>query len=320
MKVLITPRSFKNYRDLVLPHFAARGWKVVENTSGRTLNEDDLIAACQSGIDGMIVGLDPLTARVLRECRSLKAISKYGVGLDNIDLATASELSIEVRAAVGSNNVSVAELTIALMFETARRVSVQGATVKAGKWERVLGIELTGKRLGLVGGGQIGQEVAVRAKGLKMEVSLYDPYFRHTQFLEAYGIQRADSLSMLLAEADVVSLHAPLNSETRHIISTATLAAMKPSAILINTARGELIDEEALYAALSAKRLAFAAADVFSCEPPPADAPLLGLDNFLLTPHTGAYTAEANARMAMLSTENLIAMLTGHHREEELRP
>ncbi|MBT9134479.1 MAG: Hydroxypyruvate reductase [Firmicutes bacterium] len=316
MRVLITPRSFKNYRELVLPFLRSRGWEVVENTSGRTLNEDDLIAACQADIDGIIVGLDPLTDRVLRECRNLKAVSKYGVGLDNIDLATARELGIEVRAAVGSNNVSVAELAIALMFETARRVSAQSARVKAGKWERVLGMELTGKRLGLVGGGQIGQEVAVRARGLKMDVSIYDPYFTATQFLEAHGIQRVDSLQTLLSEADVVSIHAPLTSETKHIISTATLELMKPSAILINTARGELIDEHALHAALSARRIAFAASDVFSSEPPPPDAPLLGLDNFLLTPHTGAYTAEANERMAMLSTQNLIAMLTiGHSKE-----
>ena len=313
MKVLITPRSFKNYRDLVLPHFASRGWAVVENMSGSTLHEDDLVAACQTGVDGIIVGLDPMPARVLRECRGLKAISKYGVGLDNIDLLTAKELGIAVRAAVGSNNISVAELTIALMFEAARRVSVQSAKVKAGKWERTLGVELTGKHLGLVGGGQIGQEVAVRARGLRMEVSIYDPYLNDTQFLADHDIRRVDSLPTLLSEADVVSLHAPLNSQTRHLLSATTLELLQPSAIIINTARGELIDEQALYAALYAKRIAFAAADVFSCEPPPPHAPLLGLDNFILTPHAGAYTAEANERMAVLSAENLIAMLTSNN-------
>jgi D-3-phosphoglycerate dehydrogenase len=310
MRVLITPRSFKNYRDLVLPHFTSRGWTVAENTSGRTLTEDDLIDACHAGVDGIIVGLDPMPGRVLRECVGLKAISKYGVGLDNIDLLTAKELGIEVRAAIGSNNISVAELAIALMFGAARRVSAQSAKVKAGKWERTLGMELTGKRLGLVGGGQIGQEVAVRARGLRMEVLIYDPYLNAEQFLATYGIKRVDSLSTLLSEADVVSLHAPLNSQTRHLISATTLALMKPSAIIINTARGELIDEQALFLALQAKRIAFAAADVFSSEPPPPHAPLLGLDNFLLTPHSGAYTAEANERMAVLSAENLIAMLT----------
>ena len=293
MKVLITPKSFKDYQDKTYPLLEAQGLEIIENATGRTLKEEEIINLARSGVVGIIVGIDPLPERVLRACADLKAISKYGVGMDNIDLVAAEGLGIRVKNAVGSNTVSVAELTVALMFEAARHISVLAREVKNGRWDRVKGFELTGKRLVLLGGGQIGKEVARRGVGLGMEVSIFDPYFADPAFLETFGVRRLATLKDAFMEADIVSLHLPLTETTRHIIGTEALKLLRPSAVLINTSRGELVDEHALYDALKEKRLAFAAQDVFSTEPPARETPLLSLDTFILTPHTGAYTAEA---------------------------
>ena len=309
MKILITPKSFRNYKDKTYPLLQNLGYKIVENDLGRTMSEDEIIEYAKENVVGIIIGVDPLTERVLMECKDLKAISKYGVGMDNIDLKAAEKLGINVKNAVGSNNVSVAELAVALIFEAARRVSVLGSNVKKGSWDRVQGIELTGKTIAIIGGGQIGKEVAKRAKGLCMDIILYDPYFTDMDFLKKNEIALCGSLNQALAASDIVSLHLPLTPETKHMIHKDTLNVMKPSAILINTSRGELVDEEALYIALKEKTIAFAAQDVFSKEPPSPGEKLLTLDNFVLTPHAGAYTSEAVEKMALFSTNNLIEML-----------
>lgn len=309
MRVLITPKSFKNYKDETYPELISRGYEIIENTTGRTLSEDEIILLAGQDVQGIIVGVDILSARVLAGCQDLRAISKYGVGLDNIDLAAAARRNIKVMNAVGSNNISVAELTLALMFEAARHVSVMASNVKSGRWERALGVELTGKTLGLIGGGQIGKEVAKRARGLQMKVVIHDPYFKDASFLADHDIALCESLAEILKQSDILSLHLPLTPETRCLINANTLTMMKPTAVLLNTSRGELVDEGALYVALKDKVISFAAQDVFSAEPPLPGEKLLTLDNFLLTPHAGAYTSEAIEKMALYSTQNLIAML-----------
>lgn len=309
MKVLITPKSFRNYKEKTYPLLESMGYEIIENNTGRTLTEEEIIELAQKNVAGIIIGVDPLSERVLKSCRDLKAISKYGVGMDNIDLMAAQKLHIKVKNAVGSNNISVAEMAIALMFEAARKVSVLSSTVKSGGWDRIKGVELTGKTIGVIGGGQIGKEVAKRAKGLCMEVLLYDPYFKDFEYLKKYGIILSDSLDKTLEISDVISLHLPLTDETKNLINAHTLKMMKSSAILINTSRGELIDEESLYKALKENIIAFAAQDVFSKEPPSSDEKLLTLENFILTPHAGAFTDEAVERMAMYSTHNLLEML-----------
>ncbi|HYH04803.1 MAG TPA: phosphoglycerate dehydrogenase [Bacillota bacterium] len=309
MKVLITPKSFGNFKEITYPLLESLGYEIIPNTLGRTMTEDEIIAQAGQEVVGIIVGVDPLSERVLSQCKDLKAVSKYGVGMDNIDLKAAEKLNIKVKNAVGSNNISVAELAIALMFEAARRVSTLNDSVKHGGWDRVKGIELTDKKMAVIGGGQIGKEVAKRASGLCMDVAIYDPYFNDTEFLQKYDINRCATLEEALSVADVVSLHLPLTPETKNMINSNTLALMKRSAILINTSRGELVDEESLYAALQQNTIAFAAQDVFSKEPPAPDEKLLTLENFLLTPHAGAFTTEANEKMAVFSTRNLIEML-----------
>lgn len=312
-KILITPRSFKNHKQKAYPLLEEKGYEIIENNSGRTLTENEIIEIARQDVVGIIIGVDPLPAFVIEQLKSLKAISKYGVGMDNIALDKAAEMGIKVKNAIGTNNISVAEMTIALMFALARRIPQNSDFVKGGGWNRIGGFELTGKKLGLVGGGMIGREVAKRACGLEMQVSIYDPYFSDEGFLRQYGINRSDTLELLLEESDIVSLHVPATADTKQMINKNSLGRMKSSAILINTARGELVDEQALYDALVSGRIAGAAQDVFSSEPPAKDEKLLKLDNFILTPHIGALTGEAGEKMALVSTLNLLEML-GHKR------
>lgn len=308
-KVLITPKSFKNYKEKAYKLLQDHGYEIIENNLGRTMTEEEIIEMAADDVVGIIIGIDPLPANVLEQCKSLRAISKYGVGMDNIDLKRADELGILVKNAVGTNAISVAEHAIALMFAATRQLPSIAAGVKAYGWERSIGFELTNKNLGLVGGGQIGKEVAKRAVGLGMKVTIYDPYFNDFEFLEKYNIQTVDELPELLKGSDVISLHLPATEETKGLINVETLKLMKPTATLINTSRGELVDEAALYHALVNQEIAVAAQDVYSSEPPEQGDLLVALPNFILTPHIGAFTHEAVERMAMVSTENLINML-----------
>ncbi|MBZ4658819.1 MAG: phosphoglycerate dehydrogenase [Desulfacinum sp.] len=302
--VLITPKSYYEVRKEMEP--LLKGCRVIYNETGRTLTEEEMCRLA-SRADGILVGVDPVSRRVIESAPRLKAVSKYGVGVDNIDREALEERGIPLTTTPGANNVSVAELTVGLLFVLARNLYAAAAEVKAGGWSRVRGTELTGKTLGLVGCGGIGREVARRARGLLMKVCFYDPYFQEERFIREHELERLP-LEELLAVSDFVSLHVPLTGETRKLMNRERLERMKPGAYLVNTARGELVDEEALYWALSSGRLAGAACDVFSQEPP-GDHPLLRLDNFLLTPHVGAHTHEAVTRMAKAATENLLRLL-----------
>jgi D-3-phosphoglycerate dehydrogenase len=307
-KILITPRSFRESGEAPLRFLREKGFEIVENSTGKTLDEAQMCALC-ADIEGLVVGIDPVTRKVLESAPKLRAISKYGAGLDNVDLVAAAERGVQVRAAVGTNARSVAELAIGLMFAMARHLVPAGATTKAGGWGRTRGVELQGRTLGILGLGSIGREVAKMAHGLGMQVLAYDPVVEPTApFLVEHGIQLADRAEVIRG-ADFLTLHLPLLDSTRSMMDAVTLATMKPTAVLINTSRGELVDEAALLDALTNRRLGGAASDVFSKEPPAADHPLLKLDNFLLTPHIGAYTLEANRRMAEVSAANLAEML-----------
>ena len=301
-KILITPKSFSQAGDAPYKLLREAGLDVVENKTGKTLDETQLIDQC-SDIAGIIVGVDPLTATVLKSAKNLKAISKYGAGLDNIDLKAAEELGIKVERAAGTNAVSVAELAIGLFFSMARSIPVISNVTKSGKWDRVKGIELTGKTVGIVGFGNVGKEVARMAGGIGMKVLAYDPFID----VQKYSV-KACSLEEIIKEADFLTLHLPLTEDTKDMINKAALASMKKTAYLVNTSRGELVDEDALYEALTKGVIAGAAEDVFSKEPP-AGHKLLSLDNFILTSHIGGFTVEAIEKMAMQSAINLINLL-----------
>lgn len=308
-KILVTPKSFQKYKQKPYEMLQLAGYEIIENTTGKTLSENQLLELATNDVIGIIVGVDPLPSQILEAFKGLKAISKYGVGMDNIDLEKANEMGIAVRNAVGTNNISVAELAIGLMFESSRRLSSTIKEVKQFGWERTIGTELTNKNLLVFGGGQIGKEVAKRARGLEMNVIIYDPYFNDQEFLDSYGVKREVEFLEAIKQADIITLHMPVTKDTKHLINENVLKQMKPSAILINTARGELVDEKALYEALNNGSIAVAAQDVYSKEPPTKGDSLVQLPNFILTPHIGAFTNEAVERMAVVSTHNLLEML-----------
>ena len=303
-KILITPKSYYRIREKMLP--LLKDYELKFNDTGITFTEEQMIDLAKD-VDGIIIGVDPITESVLENAKNLKAISKYGVGMDNINVKEAEKRNIKISKTPGTNNISVAELTIGLMFDLARNISINVSKVKDNKWERVKGVELTDKTLGIIGCGSIGKEVVRRARGLEMSVLINDPYFKDQELIRDQAINLSDK-STLIENSDFISLHLPLNSETKNIISKNELKKMKESSYLINTARGGLIDEEALLWALKNNEISGAACDVFS-EEPPGQHPLLELDNFILTPHIGANTKESVLRMANQATENIIEML-----------
>lgn len=305
-KILITPKSFSNAKQKAMELLNQFDFEIIENTTGKTYNEEQMKELC-SDIDGIIVGIDPMGENVLRNAKKLKAISKYGAGLDNVDLKTAEDLGIKVDRALATNATSVAELAVGMFFNLSRNIIPSAISVKNNGWSRIIGQELTGKTVGIVGLGAIGREVARMSYGIGMNIIAYDPYFKDETFIAQYKITISE-IEDLFSNCDYVSLHLPLTEETENIINSKTLSMMKKSAYIVNTSRGGLIDEDALYDALSKGIIAGAAADVFSTEPA-GEHKLLTLENFILTAHIGAFTKEATEKMVIQSTKNLIRML-----------
>ncbi|MBI4519219.1 MAG: phosphoglycerate dehydrogenase [Gemmatimonadetes bacterium] len=260
---------------------------------------DELAKAVES-CDAIVVRSGvKVTRELLARARRVRVIGRAGVGVDNIDVDAATERGIAVLNAPAGNTTSAAELTFALILGIARKVAAADRSVREGKWARsqFAGTELHGKTLGLIGAGRIGGEVAKRARAFGMRVLAHDPYLS-AERAEALGVERV-SLAELLPVADFISLHTPLTAATRNLIGEAQLAMMKPTACLINVARGEIVDEGALTRALESGKIAGAALDVFSVEPLPADSPLRAAPNLLVTPHLGASTAEAQESVAL---------------------
>ena len=248
-------------------------------------------------------------AAIIAAGHRLAVIGRAGTGLDNIDLDAAGAAGISVVNAPAANTTAAAEHALALMFALARHVPEADASLRAGEWRRAdfIGIELAGKTLGLVGLGRIGLTVAVRARAMEMTLLAADPFVT-AEAAVGHAI-RMVSLAELLAAADVVSVHVPLSAATRGLIGADELALMKPTALLINTARGGLVDEAALARALVDGRLAGAGIDVYADEPLPPDSPLRSAPNTVLTPHLGASTAEAQVRAAVQTAEQVLAVL-----------
>ncbi|EYS84887.1 hydroxyacid dehydrogenase [Cupriavidus sp. SK-4] len=262
-------------------------------------------------VDAVISRTVDLTGAAIDACPTLKVISKHGVGVSNIDVGAATKRGIPVYVTPGANAQSVAELTLGLMFAAARRVTWMDSELRAGRWTRAQdGVELHGRTIGLVGFGQVAQRVARVCLALGMQVAAFDPALASTA-VPAAGATRFDTLEALLAVSDVVSLHAPLNQHTRAMIGPAQLACMRHGAILINTARGELVDEAALVAALRGGQLHAAGLDTMAVEPLPAGSPLLTLGNVVLTPHVGGSTPTALAAMASDAVRNVLGYLQG---------
>jgi D-3-phosphoglycerate dehydrogenase / 2-oxoglutarate reductase len=272
--------------------------------------ESDLAEAI-ADCDGIVIrSATKLTADVLRHAQRLKVIGRAGVGVDNVDVEAATRKGIVVANAPESTVVSAAEHTLALLFALARHVPEAHAALKEGRWERSRfgGIELAGKTLGVLGFGRIGQQVARRALALEMRVVAYDPFVSRDRFREL-GVERVESPDDVYAQADFITLHLPLTDETRGSLGRDAISRMRPGVRIINAARGELVDEDALADALRDGVVAAAALDVFSREP--YDGPLLGLDNVVVTPHLAASTAEAQDRAGVIVAEQVAAALEG---------
>ena len=271
----------------------------IEIVDRNGLKGDDLARAL-SEVDAVIVrSMTRITRESLALADSLKVIGRAGVGVDNIDVEAATERGIAVLNAPSGNTISAAELTFALLLSLVRRVSAADASMKRGEWDRnsFAGSELYGKTLGLIGAGRIGGEVARRARAFGMRVVAFDPFLPEER-ARSLEIERVE-LDEVLSRADVVSLHLPLTEQTAGMIGAAQLSQLKPSAVLLNAARGGVVDEDALYAALHAGAIAGAALDVYEAEPLPADHPLRTLPNVVLTPHLGASTREAQLNVAV---------------------
>jgi len=266
---------------------------------------------------------DPIDEEVMSAAPGLRVISNYAVGYDNIDVAAATRRGVMVCNTPGVLTETTADLAWALLMAAARRVPEGERYLRAGKWrswspELLLGHDIHGRVLGIVGLGRIGQAVAKRARGFGMRVLYHNPEPKPEAEREL-GVKYAD-LDTLLRESDFVSLHTPLNEKTRHLIGERELGMMKPTAVLVNTARGAVVDTKALVAALKGRRIFAAGLDVYETEPLPADDELLACDNVVLLPHVGSATVATRERMAHMAVENLIAGLKGERPPHLVNP
>ena len=254
-----------------------------------------------------------LRGRILDAAPRLKVVGRLGVGLDNIDLDACKARGVAVCPATGANDIAVAEYVIAAALALVRGAYASTSAVAAGAWPRnsLIGGEIHGRRLGLIGYGAIARETAARARSLGMSIAAFDPYLDRAS--DHWRSVEPQSLEELLQTADVVSLHTPLTPETRRMINAAAIARMKSTAVIVNAARGGVIDETALIDALRAKKIAGAALDVFEEEPLSASsgARFSGLDNLILTPHIAGVTDESNVRVSRVTLENVRAALKG---------
>jgi D-3-phosphoglycerate dehydrogenase len=283
-------------------------------------SEEEIIALAREA-DAVLNCYAKMTARVIAELKRCRIIARYGIGVDNVDLAAATEAKILVTNVPDYCIDEVSDHALGLLLALARRLTVADATVKTGTWDVVAhaGIRrLRGQTLGLLGFGKIAKALASKVQPLGMKVLVYDPYV-DSQLIAQHGAE-AVGLDRLLAEADAISIHVPLSPETRNLIGRRELAQMKPTAFLINTSRGGIVDEQALAAALTKKRLGGAALDVLSVEPPPADHPLRQAPNIILTPHLAFYSRESVIELQTKAAEEVARVLKGEPPRSPVNP
>ena len=290
---------------------AEGGVGVIPTTPYRPDEELEAIIRAEQP-DAIVVRQGDLTRAMIQASANLKVIAKHSVGYNTIDIQAAAEQGIPVTIAVGANAQSVAEHAFALMFSVARQTALLDARMRDGHWDKASanGMELSGKTLGLVGLGSIGSILMDLVAPLRMQVKVYDPYLK--QLPERSHVVREEDFDRLLADSDIISLHCPLTDTNHNLIGAAQLERMRPGAILINTARGELVDTDALVRALSERRIGGAGLDTFNPEPPPADSPLWGLPTLVATPHVGANTSESRDRVGLVALKQIMDVWAGN--------
>ncbi|MDH6297933.1 D-3-phosphoglycerate dehydrogenase [Agrobacterium fabrum] len=263
---------------------------------------------------GVVVRMGRFSEAAIKAAPSLRVLSKHGVGVDNIDVDAASRREIPVVVAAGANALSVAEHAIALLFAVVKRIVPLDSGIRAGRWEKAgySGKELAGMTIGLVGFGAIARQTAVFARGFGLKVQAYDPFTDETAFVEA-GVHRVADVDDLISSSDILSLHCPLTPDTRNLLDDRRLGMMKPGSFIINTARGGLIDEDALLRAVESGHIAGAGLDTFQIEPPAANHPFWQNQKIVVTPHIGGVTQEANVRVGVDAVEGIFAIVEGRH-------
>lgn len=290
--------------------FRQRGARVVTQPP-YTAPEALAAVAREEEVDGLVVRMGRITEEVLRASPRLRVVVKHGAGVDNIDVEAATRLGVPVLITPGANAHSVAEHVLALMFALAKNLRTLDARLRSGHWDKAKyrGMELRGKQLGLIGMGRIARRLVDLVQPLNMRIGAYDPYAPDSAFPP--GVERFHRLTDLLPWADFLSLHCPLTDDTRGLIGEAELRQMKPEAFVINTARGGVIDEEALIRALRDGTIAGAGLDTFAVEPPAPDNPLWDLPNVVVTPHVAGVTVEALRDIGVGVVSNLFSVLDG---------
>ncbi|MCC6880976.1 MAG: phosphoglycerate dehydrogenase [Verrucomicrobiales bacterium] len=307
-RVLLTTTSFQ---DTPGPHhelLESQGYEIVRERG--PLPEAKMLELAGE-FDAFLCGDDAITRAVIeKSLPRLKVLSKYGIGLDKIDVACATENRIPVLNTPGVNHTTVAEHTFGLLLCLSKHLVEVAGAARQGQWKRVTGHEILGRTMGIIGMGRIGKEVAIRAKAFGMPVIAYDIYWDEG-FATEHGVTRCQTMNEVLEQADVISLHCFLSDETRGLIGADSIARMKKGAIVLNCARGELVETQALAEALASGKLGGYGADVLDEEPPPADHPLLSAPNTVITSHIGSRTYESVVRQALRAVNNLNHYLGG---------
>lgn len=305
VKVLVTPRSFGKYSSKPYDLLRENGIEIISNPNGNILDKSELKDLIRD-VDGIIVGVDKLDEEILKEARKIKAISKYGVGTDNIDMNYCKANGIDVSVATGANSSAVADYAFTLMLGVARRIVEIDKGCRSGDWSKKISLDIYGKKLGILGLGAIGKAVAERAVGFNMKLYGYDIY-KDEEIINKYNINFT-SLDKIFKECDFISIHLPLTPKTYHLIDESLLKLAKNNLVIVNTARGGIIDEKALYETLKSKKIYGAGIDVFENEPA-ADSKLLELNNVIVGSHCTASSIGAVDKMSMIASENIINML-----------
>ncbi len=305
-RLLVTPTSYGKNDARLKTELEAQVGEVIYNPTGKPLTSAE-VARLLPGIDGYIAGLDGIDADALKMADRLKVIARYGVGVDSVDLEAARQKGIIVTNTPGANSVSVAELALGLMLALARQIPEAVDAVHQGKWPRYAGLSLEGKTVGILGLGAIGKQLARRLAGFDCRLLAYDPFGDPVAAKELSV--KLTALDDVLERSDFLSLHLPLLPETRAMVNDGFLGRMKKGAFLINTSRGEVVDEEALLKALQSGHLKGAALDAFTVEPPDPKNPLLRLPQVIATPHLGAQTDGATSNMGWLALRDCLAVL-----------
>jgi D-3-phosphoglycerate dehydrogenase len=308
VRILLTTTS---YQDIQGPHHELLESTGIEIVRERGPLPESKMLELVGDFDAILCGDDQITRAVLEKATPrLKILSKYGIGVDKIDVKAATEIGIPLSFCPGVNHTTVAEHTFALLLALVRNLVEIANSTRSGNWKRLTGHEIMGKTIGIVGLGRIGKEVAIRAKAFGMTVIAYDVYWDET-FAKSHGVARAANVAEIFEKADVISLHTNLTPETRDMIRAETINTMKDGVIILNCSRGEVVHTADLAAALESGKVGGYGADVLDEEPPPADHPLLKAKNCIVTSHIGSRTYESVQRQAMMAAQNLLHLLRG---------